>query len=374
MLSTFKRVMMIPYFVKCFRNKTATIADLIESADLTCENVQAPSVTLMSSAESLDSSNLIHIACLVTGFYPPVIEVTWKVDGQTAPGDIIAGPTQSEEVLALAHATMGKVSSNFNDCLGQFYGSTPPVGFTTLQGTITPICQMYDNYNNPFFASLYHEGYRYPLYSAYILDIRPGAATGASQTFRLEPQLVDIKLLPQQMLQPQTETAIRNLGLSDPVKLIKNTQAINSDYTGSNYHKGHLNPNADHPDGPGQLVTYTLTNIAPMHGPLNSGTWRANEMKVRHIAATCDKMYVITGVVPGNNWIPNNINQRVNIPSHIWSAFCCLNNNNQPIKAEGSLAQNDANWVDYGLTIIDLQTKLRTLLGVSVTLFQNNCS
>ncbi|XP_063792181.1 immunoglobulin lambda-1 light chain-like [Pseudophryne corroboree] len=61
------------------------------------ENVQAPSVTLMSSAESLGSSNLLHIACLVTGFYPPVIEVTWKVDKQTAAGDIIAGPTQSEE-------------------------------------------------------------------------------------------------------------------------------------------------------------------------------------------------------------------------------------------------------------------------------------
>ncbi|XP_063794545.1 endonuclease domain-containing 1 protein-like [Pseudophryne corroboree] len=278
-------------------------------------------------------------------------------------------------VLVLANATLGKVSSNFNDCRGQFYVSTPPVGFTSLPGSIAPICQMYENYNNPFFASLYHKGYRYPLYSAYILDSRPGDATGASQTFRLEPQLVDTRLPQQITLQPQTETAIRNLGLSGvPVDLIKNNQAINSDYTGSNYHKGHLNPNADHPDGPGQLVTYTLTNVAPMYGSLNSGAWRANEKRVKDIAATCGRMYVITGAVPGNNWIAVNGVQRVNIPSHIWSAFCCLNNNNQPIRAEGSLAPNNANTVESGITIANLQTKLRSLLGVSVTLFQNNCS
>ncbi|XP_075042205.1 immunoglobulin kappa light chain-like [Mixophyes fleayi] len=61
------------------------------------KNVQAPSVFLMSSQESSEASNLPHVACLVTDFYPSVIEVTWKLDGQTAPGDFIAGPFQSEE-------------------------------------------------------------------------------------------------------------------------------------------------------------------------------------------------------------------------------------------------------------------------------------
>ncbi|KAG8546616.1 hypothetical protein GDO81_030237 [Engystomops pustulosus] len=278
-------------------------------------------------------------------------------------------------VLALTHAVLAKVSPNFSDCRGQFYASTPPVGFDSLSSTLTPICQMYETYNNPFFASLYHKRNKYPLYSAYILDTRPGDVTGADQTFRLEPQLVDTRLPREMSLQPATETAIRNLGLSGaPTDLIKNNQAINSDYTGSNYHKGHLNPNADHPDGAGQKATYTLTNVAPMYGSLNSGAWRNNEKRVRDIAATCGRMYVITGVVPGNNWISVNGVQRINIPSHVWSAFCCLDNNNRPVRAEGSLAPNNANSVQAGLSIASLQSQLRSLMGVTVTLFNNNCS
>ncbi|XP_072286322.1 endonuclease domain-containing 1 protein-like [Pyxicephalus adspersus] len=277
-------------------------------------------------------------------------------------------------VFALAHTGLTKVSPNFSVCLGQFYASKPPVGFTSLSGTMTPICQMYETYNNPFVASLYHRGNRSPLYSAYIPDTRPGDATGADQTFRLEPQLVDTRLPKEMMLQPATETAIRNLGLSGvAADLIKQYQAINSDYTGSNYHKGHLNPNADHPDGPGQKATYTLTNVAPMYGSLNSGAWRNNEKRVRDIAATCGRMYVVTGVVPGNNWISVNGVQRINVPSHIWSSFCCLDNNNRPIRAEGALAPNNANSVQV-LSIASLQSQLKTLLGVSVTLFSNNCS
>lgn len=278
-------------------------------------------------------------------------------------------------VLALTNAVLAKVSPNFNDCLGQFYASTPPVGFDSVSSSLAPICQMYENYNNPFFASLYDKGNKYALYSAYILDTRPGDKTGADQTFRLEPQLVDLSLPEKMMLQPETETAIHNIGLSGtPADLIKQNQAINSDYSGSGYHKGHLNANADHPDGPGQKATYTLTNVAPMNGSLNSGAWRNNEKRVRDIAATCGRMYVITGATPGNKWISVNGVQRVNIPGYIWSAFCCLNNNNQPIRAEGSLAQNSANSVQTDLSISSLQSQLQTILGTNVTLFSNNCN
>ncbi|XP_063287874.1 endonuclease domain-containing 1 protein-like [Pelobates fuscus] len=280
--------------------------------------------------------------------------------------------------LALVNTALAKVSTNFNDCRGHFYASTPPQGFDKVSnqaGVITPLCLMYENYNNPFFASLYHKQNHYPLYAAYILDARPGDVTGSDQTFRLEPQLVDTRLPNEMMLQPQTETSIRNIGLSGtPADLIKKAQAVNSDYTGSNYHKGHLNANADHPAGPGQQATYTLANVAPMYGSLNSGNWRNNEARVRNIAASCGKMYVVTGAVPGNNWISVNGVQRVNIPSHIWSAFCCLDNNNRPIRAEGSLAPNNANSVQTGLSISNLTSQLSSLLKVSVTLFNNNCS
>ncbi|KAM4664998.1 endonuclease domain-containing 1 protein-like [Discoglossus pictus] len=281
--------------------------------------------------------------------------------------------------LALANSVLARVSTNFQDCLGQFYFGTPPQGFELLSqknSVITPICQMYEDYNNPFFASLYNKQYRYGLYSAYILDKRPGDLTGASQTFRLEPQLVDTRLPGEIMLQPATETAIRNLTLPGvPSDLIRQVQAVNSDYSGSGYHKGHLNPNADHPDGPGQKATYTLTNVAPMNGSLNSGQWSNNERRVRDIAVSCGRMYVITGVVPGNNWINVNGVNRINIPSHVWSAFCCLDNNNRPMRAEGALAPNDANVVTSGLSISKLESHLESLFGVShIRLFHNDCT
>ncbi|KAM4664995.1 endonuclease domain-containing 1 protein-like [Discoglossus pictus] len=281
--------------------------------------------------------------------------------------------------LALANLSLAKVSTKFNDCRDQFFSRIPPQGFERLSkkyNVLIPICQMYEDFNNPFFASLYHNQYRYGLYSAYILDRRPGEASGSSQTFRLEPQLVNTRLPNEVMLQPATETAIRNLSLSGvPSDLIRQVQAVNSDYSGSGYHKGHLNPNADHADGPGQKATYTLTNVAPMNGSLNSGQWSTNERRVRDIAATCGKMYVITGVVPGNNWINVNGVKRVNIPSHVWSAFCCLDNNNRPMRAEGALAPNDANIVTSGLSISKLESHLESLLGVShIRLFHKNCT
>ncbi|CAH2316998.1 endonuclease domain-containing 1 -like [Pelobates cultripes] len=98
-------------------------------------------------------------------------------------------------VLALVNTALAKVSPSFNDCLGTFYGTNPPQGFDQLSSkanAITPLCLMLENQNNPFYASLYHKELRYPLYAAYILDIRPDDPKGSSKTFRLEPQLTSV--------------------------------------------------------------------------------------------------------------------------------------------------------------------------------------
>ncbi|XP_018414820.1 PREDICTED: uncharacterized protein LOC108789339 [Nanorana parkeri] len=58
-------------------------------------DVQAPSVSLMSSSPI--GSHPLYLACSVSGFHPPVIEVTWKLDGESAPGIITTGPFLSEE-------------------------------------------------------------------------------------------------------------------------------------------------------------------------------------------------------------------------------------------------------------------------------------
>ncbi|XP_073455974.1 immunoglobulin lambda-1 light chain-like [Aquarana catesbeiana] len=61
------------------------------------EDVQAPSVSIMTSLVSPTSSHPLYLACSVSGFYPPVIEVTWKLDGQSTPGIITSDHSLSEE-------------------------------------------------------------------------------------------------------------------------------------------------------------------------------------------------------------------------------------------------------------------------------------
>ncbi|KAM9324274.1 immunoglobulin lambda-1 light chain-like [Gastrophryne carolinensis] len=57
---------------------------------------QAPSVFLMRNQASSDNSQPL-LACSVSNFYPPVIEVTWKLDGELTPGISIAGPLRSKD-------------------------------------------------------------------------------------------------------------------------------------------------------------------------------------------------------------------------------------------------------------------------------------
>ncbi|XP_029442841.1 endonuclease domain-containing 1 protein-like [Rhinatrema bivittatum] len=276
--------------------------------------------------------------------------------------------------LALAGRADSKVDQNFNGCLGSFYGASPPQGFNQLSGGLAYICQMYDNFNNPFYASLYSTQLRIPLFSAHVLDFRPGQQTGNSQTFRVEPQLVATNLPQEMLLQTDAEKAIRNNKIPGvPGNLIRQNQSVNADYEGSGYHKGHLNPDAHHPDGPSQRATYTLTNVAPMSASLNSGSWRASELRTRNIAPNCTTMYVVTGVIPGNNWIGENGQQRVRVPSHLWSAYCCRRANQAPLSG-GALAQNGINSVQT-YSVAQLQARLNNLLspGANVHIFQNDC-
>ncbi|XP_072286323.1 immunoglobulin lambda-1 light chain-like [Pyxicephalus adspersus] len=66
------------------------------------EDVQAPSVSLMSSWVSQTDSHPLYLACSVNGFYPSVIKVTWKLDGLSTPGIITTGPFLSEKAKTFA--------------------------------------------------------------------------------------------------------------------------------------------------------------------------------------------------------------------------------------------------------------------------------
>ncbi|XP_063287872.1 immunoglobulin lambda-1 light chain-like [Pelobates fuscus] len=59
------------------------------------QDVMAPSVTLLSGRDSLNNSSILLVLCLVSNFYPPVIEVTWKLEGQVKSRESTSMPSFS---------------------------------------------------------------------------------------------------------------------------------------------------------------------------------------------------------------------------------------------------------------------------------------
>ncbi|XP_039534426.1 endonuclease domain-containing 1 protein-like [Pimephales promelas] len=158
-------------------------------------------------------------------------------------------------------------------------------------------------------------------------------------------------------------------------------QAIDEDYRNNfGLNRGHLFPSGHAGDDVTAESTFTLTNIVPQKITFNSGSWNRME---REISGIMNKLcydnnkevlaHVLTGAIPGKN----KLNGKVNIPSHMWMAFCCY-------KSTGNTFVSEAHWalnVDEHKekTVIKdslqkLQEFLSQQLKTKVQLFHNNCT
>ncbi|XP_056369817.1 endonuclease domain-containing 1 protein-like [Oenanthe melanoleuca] len=262
--------------------------------------------------------------------------------------------------LCLGHSEV--VTSFKTACTQFFYEKTPP-GDTLRPTNAARICQVYDNQYR--FATLYDKTRRIPVYSAYIY--RPGPGDRFDSWF-VEPQLID-KSYYKYM---DTEQSIKDT-YRITSKEIGESQAIDHDYIDAQgLDRGHLSPSG-HQTGNDKLATFTLTNIVPQYSTLNQHAWKEYEDKTMpQKTEGCDKTYVITGAVPGNNKVPSG---RVNIPSHIWSAACCVKGK-KPLRAWGAIAENERNKNKVNIfNLTELEKKLAKFYGKpEVTLFKNSCS
>ncbi|XP_063043364.1 endonuclease domain-containing 1 protein [Engraulis encrasicolus] len=170
------------------------------------------------------------------------------------------------------------------------------------------ICQcLLDQNNKPqyFYATLYDTQSKIPVYSAYNLS---HADTGRDDRWYVEPQLDGGKV---ECMGGQHQIPIANRG---------QRQALNRDYDGSGYDKGHLYPVYHTSTPTAMLATSTLTNAAPQDPTFNRGRWRLAEEKLVELSRDCLHAFVVTGVVPGNKAIGNG----VRVAKHYWSALCCM--------------------------------------------------
>ncbi|MGB3800252.1 MAG: DNA/RNA non-specific endonuclease [Lewinella sp.] len=83
---------------------------------------------------------------------------------------------------------------------------------------------------------------------------------------------------------------------SDP--LIDSGSAVDDDYRGSGYDRGHLAPFADFAWNAAYAdETFLLSNISPQARQFNQGIWRELEELVRDWAGRSGRLYVVTGPV-----------------------------------------------------------------------------
>ncbi|XP_063063727.1 endonuclease domain-containing 1 protein-like [Engraulis encrasicolus] len=106
-------------------------------------------------------------------------------------------------------------------------------------------------------------------------------------------------------------------------------QAVDADYVGQPFQKGHLYSRNHNTNDVQVHATYTLTKAAPQRGADNKAWYHHMESKIiEYIDAACEdrEAFIVTGVVPGNNYmhiLAPGSKGRVNIPGYFWSAFCC---------------------------------------------------
>ncbi|KAL1250607.1 hypothetical protein QQF64_018403 [Cirrhinus molitorella] len=225
-------------------------------------------------------------------------------------------------VMLRAFTAQAKVSSSFEECNEFFYKGIEPKG---LDQNAKKICQGPETSNRNYYASLYSDKYKIPLYSAYTLDRGCTSNSGA--------------------------------------KIV-----VPDNFTSTMYDQGQLNPSSFQ-CGDGRTATYTKTNIAPLDACFKSVHWskwestlRAYLLKQLVMDDNAASVFIVTGTVPDPSvQIPDLRN--VTVPSHIWTAVCYKHTNDDRKSFSFSyLGQNLP--VDPGVSLMsisDLNIKLRGL-------------
>ncbi|XP_067380509.1 endonuclease domain-containing 1 protein-like [Channa argus] len=212
--------------------------------------------------------------------------------------------------------TLSEVVQSMTQCEGFFLRESPPnipdileKGKFYKQQRYKRICQTYNDEKR--FVTLYDTKNKIPVFSA----------------FKFRGAGVDTKKLcfsrPPWKIEPQLEHLRRGRNMQDCNSVKYNHQASDQDYKDQvRYSRGHLFPCSYAFNESDKKSTFTLTNTVPQVQSFNEGSWGKMETCVKCVLeGYClqNEGYVVTGALPGRD----KLNNRVNVPSILWSAFCC---------------------------------------------------
>ncbi|XP_071403244.1 endonuclease domain-containing 1 protein-like [Centroberyx affinis] len=253
----------------------------------------------------------------------------------------------------------GEVSSFTNPNCQQFFlngNHTTILTDLTNNNRYQQICQcLLDQNLRPqyFYATLYDTVNRIPVYSAYVFQ---HPCVVRRDRWYIEPQL-DGGTIP-----------CINQSTSVPLGQRGQHQALNRDYDGSGYDKGHLYPVSHTNSQLAMFATSTLTNAAPQDSSFNRNKWMRHEGNLTRILQNCNRAYVVTGVIPGNQQIGG----RVRVAQFYWNAYCCLNPNGN--RSNGFIGPDQNGRVENLQSVRALETRLRGHYNVpTFTVFPGRC-
>ncbi|XP_026179772.1 endonuclease domain-containing 1 protein-like [Mastacembelus armatus] len=212
--------------------------------------------------------------------------------------------------------TGSEVVRSMSDCSDFLLHNSPPNipgiledGNILDQNRYKPICQTYENMRR--FVTLYDTKNKIPVFSAY--KYRGDGGSKPNIHWKIEPQL-------------ENTQGDKNMG-RETTGMTYTHQAQDKDYKNKEkLARGHLFPHNHALNETDKRSTNTLTNIVPQAEQFNSGSWSNMENCVKCVMDKYCKDnngvpegFVVTGQQPGNN----KLNNKVNIPKMLWSAFCC---------------------------------------------------
>ncbi|XP_026123034.1 endonuclease domain-containing 1 protein-like [Carassius auratus] len=266
----------------------------------------------------------------------------------------------------------GTVSDSFKECSQFFYMHTAPTG--VRGGNLKRICQRYGDKLR--YATLYDSRRRLALYSAYTFKKSDGQRR-MDTPWMYEPQLVSAD-------ESGNMRELPSSGETD--QLLEESQAVLADYVDAvEYERGPLNPDQHQADNQDKAATYTLTNVVPQITDLLEGPWSVYiDMVRRRLNNFCrGPAYVVTGVTVSGVTIRRGREDRMAVPKHLWSAYCCPRfDRNSPYDVRymfptyAAYALNEI--VGHSVTEVPLKAleaflKSQTDMDKSVSIFFKDC-
>uniref|UniRef100_A0A3Q4FZH0 Uncharacterized protein n=1 Tax=Neolamprologus brichardi TaxID=32507 RepID=A0A3Q4FZH0_NEOBR len=276
-------------------------------------------------------------------------------------------------VLLYIVPTETKVVTSITECPDFFLDKTPPniagileKGEIQDQNRYKPICQTFNDKRT--FMTLYDTLNKIPLFSA--AKYRGGGeGRRPKPNWKIEPQVVFTNLnnnLNNAIVLESYYPTMANEKKNKNENIICNNQAGDQDYRNNpDFDRGHLFPSSYGSDQIEKMSTFTLTNIVPQQSDFNTGSWNRMENCVKcvlneYCINNNDKIegFVVIGALPSNS----NLNNKINIPSVLWSAFCCFSKSQNSWLASAHWGENVADGPKYLQT--QTLTELHRTLGI----------